>query len=65
MPTRQGIILDCFLTNKPEVIANSGVLPLLTSLDHCLIFAEGNFKISLPATRKFLIWDYSMPTSKN
>jgi len=47
------------LTNKPEVVSNSGVLPLPTSPDHCLIFAEETFKISLPTARKSLIWDCS------
>jgi len=48
-PTCQENILDWFLTNKPEVIVNSGVLPPLTSLDHCLIFAEVLYTLKSPS----------------
>ena len=60
-PTRRGNILDWLLRNKPEVISNSDVLPPLTSLDHCSIFAEVNYNISLPTERKSWIWDCSNP----
>ena len=50
-PTRDLNILDLIITDSPNFITNSGVLPTISNLDHDIIFGE--LKIRYNGTKNF------------
>jgi hypothetical protein len=63
-PTRASL-LDLIISNKPNLVSSSAVIPPVHTNDHCTITGILNFVISSPKAYVRTMWDYKNADFKN